>query len=209
MHVNYFQPSFNLLEKIRDGARVKKRYSPPATPCGRVIQHDEISVVVKNELREYRRDLTRWGCCVLYGRHSRRWHRCPHPSSRKLLTGKALTGFWPACPACGNKAKHDPLTRCEFARPGTGVPVKILLKACGATCCCGCRGSRHQRQGSAKLREAYPCRFGDAHLRTLQRRVKDWRGVMAKRLVYAASDEPTSERSEKVDLVLVGVGNKG
>ena len=31
----------------------------------------------------------------------------------------------------------------------------------------------------------------------------------AKRLVYAASDEPASERSEKVELVLVGVGNKG
>ena len=31
----------------------------------------------------------------------------------------------------------------------------------------------------AKLREAYPGRFSDAHLRTLQRRVKDWRGVMA------------------------------
>ena len=61
----------------------------------------------------------------------------------------------------------------------------------------------------AKLREAYPGRFGDAHLRTLQRRVKDWRGVMAKKLVYAASDEPASERSEKVELVLVGVGNKG
>ena len=61
----------------------------------------------------------------------------------------------------------------------------------------------------AKLPEAYLGRFGDAHLRTLQRRVKDWRGVMAKRLVYAASDEPASERSEKVKLVLVGVGNKG
>ena len=30
---------------------------------------------------------------------------------------------------------------------------------------------------------------------------------MAKRLVYAASDGPTSERSEKVELVLVGLGN--
>ena len=61
----------------------------------------------------------------------------------------------------------------------------------------------------AKLREAYPGRFSDAHLRTLQRRVKDWRGVMAKRLVYPTSDEPASERSEKVELVLVGMGNKG
>ena len=60
-----------------------------------------------------------------------------------------------------------------------------------------------------KLREAYPGRFEDAQLRTLQRRVKDWRGVMVKGLLYAASDEPASEPSEKVDLVLVGVGNKG
>ena len=60
----------------------------------------------------------------------------------------------------------------------------------------------------AKLREAYPGRFGDAQLRTLQRRVKDWRGVMAKGLIYAASDDPLSEPSEKAELVLVGVGNK-
>ena len=43
----------------------------------------------------------------------------------------------------------------------------------------------------------------------LHRRVKDWRGVMAKRLVYAESDEPASERSEKLQIVLVEVGNKG
>ena len=41
------------------------------------------------------------------------------------------------------------------------------------------------------------------------RRVRDWRGVMAKRLVYGASAEPASERSKKLELVLVGVGNKG
>ena len=32
---------------------------------------------------------------------------------------------------------------------------------------------------------------------------------MAKGLLYAASDELVSERSEKMELVLVGVGNKG
>ena len=61
----------------------------------------------------------------------------------------------------------------------------------------------------AKLREPYPGRFGDAQLRTLQRRVKGWLGVMAKGLLDAASDEPVSEPSEKVELVLIGVGNKG
>ena len=28
---------------------------------------------------------------------------CPHLSSKKLLTQKALTGFWAVCPACGNR----------------------------------------------------------------------------------------------------------
>ena len=43
LHVNYFQFSFKLLEKIRDGARVIKRYSPPATPCDRLMQGDTIT----------------------------------------------------------------------------------------------------------------------------------------------------------------------
>ena len=43
LHVNYFQPSFKLLEKIRDGAGVIKRYSPPATPCDRLMQGDTIT----------------------------------------------------------------------------------------------------------------------------------------------------------------------
>jgi hypothetical protein len=37
LFVNYFQPSFKLAEKHRDGARVRKRYHPPATPCQRLI----------------------------------------------------------------------------------------------------------------------------------------------------------------------------
>ena len=40
------------------------------------------------------------------------------------------------------------------------------------------------------------------------RRVRDWRGIMAKGLVYAASAEPASERRKKVELVLVRVVNK-
>ena len=47
LHFNYFQPAFKLLEKIRDGSRVIKRYSPPAISCDRVMQHDEISAEVK------------------------------------------------------------------------------------------------------------------------------------------------------------------
>ena len=84
-------------------------------------------------------DRLRWCCCVPCGRHSRRWQQCPHLSSRKLLTLKAFTGFWPACPASGSRGKFGPLTRREFARLATGISGRIPSKACGAKCFCGCR----------------------------------------------------------------------
>src|SRR5258705_6478778 len=38
LHVNYFQPSFKLKEKRREGARVIKRYHLPATPYERALR---------------------------------------------------------------------------------------------------------------------------------------------------------------------------
>ncbi len=37
LFVNFFQPSFKLAEKSRDGAKVRKRYHPPATPYQRLL----------------------------------------------------------------------------------------------------------------------------------------------------------------------------
>lgn len=42
LFVNFFQPSFKLLEKRREGAQVTKRYHPPLTPYQRVLAHPEI-----------------------------------------------------------------------------------------------------------------------------------------------------------------------
>ena len=58
----------------------------------------------------------------------------------------------------------------------------------------------------ARLSAAHPERFSDAQLRNLQRRVKDWRGVMAKKLVYAAPDKPVLEARDRGELVLTGTG---
>ena len=37
LFVNFFQPSFKLADKVRDGAKVKKKYHPPATPYQRML----------------------------------------------------------------------------------------------------------------------------------------------------------------------------
>ena len=39
------------------------------------------------------------------------------------------------------------------------------------------------------LQHEHPERFPDGQLRTLQRRVREWRQVMARKLVYACTDE--------------------
>ena len=54
LHVNFFQPSFKLIDKTRDGATTVKHYSQPSTPCDRLIQHDETSDEMRATLNEYR-----------------------------------------------------------------------------------------------------------------------------------------------------------
>jgi hypothetical protein len=52
LFVNFFQPSFKLAEKHRQGAQVSKRYHPPQTPCERLLQAESLSEGAKVKLRE-------------------------------------------------------------------------------------------------------------------------------------------------------------
>ena len=57
LYVNYFQPSFKLLEKNREGSVTIKRYSPPATPCDRLLQHEAVRDETKEQLTQDRASL--------------------------------------------------------------------------------------------------------------------------------------------------------
>jgi hypothetical protein len=48
---NLFQPSFKLRQKTRIGARVIKRYHPPAIPAARVLAHATADDENKDKLR--------------------------------------------------------------------------------------------------------------------------------------------------------------
>lgn len=52
LYVNFFQPSFKLKEKRREGAKVIKRYHPPATPNERALNHPSLEQTIKRRLRE-------------------------------------------------------------------------------------------------------------------------------------------------------------
>jgi hypothetical protein len=52
LFVNFFQPSFKLAEKHREGAHVSKRYHPPQTPCERLLLAESLPDAAKTKLRE-------------------------------------------------------------------------------------------------------------------------------------------------------------
>ena len=54
-----------------------------------------------------------------------------------------------------------------------------------------------------RLQADHPDRFSRANLRTLQRRVQQWRGIMANKLVYAASEATLSDRAGMPEMALV------
>ena len=57
LYVNFFQPSFKLKEKRREGAKVIKRYHDPATPFERALAHPRVTKAVKVRLRQMHRTL--------------------------------------------------------------------------------------------------------------------------------------------------------
>jgi len=57
LFVNFFQPSFKLAAKARDGAKVRKRYHPPATPCQRLMADARTSEEVRGRVEELRTTL--------------------------------------------------------------------------------------------------------------------------------------------------------
>src|SRR4030081_1386788 len=51
LYVNFFQPSFKLKEKRREGAKVIKRYHAPASPYERALGHRHVSRKIKQRWR--------------------------------------------------------------------------------------------------------------------------------------------------------------
>ena len=57
-----------------------------------------------------------------------------------------------------------------------------------------------------RLQSTYSDRFGRCHLRTLQRRVQQWRGIMESKLVYPISSETTWDEHSLPELELIESG---
>ena len=71
LYINFFQPSFKLKSKQRDGARVHKVYFTPATPCDRRLADSSVGPVIREKLATQFIASTPCGSCKRSGLPSR------------------------------------------------------------------------------------------------------------------------------------------
>ena len=189
LFVNVFQPSFKLAEKTRVGARVHKRYHAPATPCARLLASDAIPAAMKDRVRALAGTLDPLG--LLDEVRAVQRHLAglaagstihPMPQRDADLDGflRSLALAWragevrPTHRPRKRPPRHWRTRRDPFET--TWPRVVEWLEA---------EPHRTAKELFDRLRREHPGMFPPGQLRTLQRRVKDWRRLAARRLVFA------------------------
>jgi len=188
--VNFFQPSFKIIEKSREGARVRKRYASPKTPCARLLECDEISEGMKERLREIARELDplklldeiRGAQQQLVDIADGVSNHVAYVDRSNADLGRFLSGLATAWQDGEIRPTHrrKPRTRRywrtredPFAEVWTEVSTWLESEP-----------DRTAKELFERLQAKYPSTFQPGQLRTLQRRVKEWRTAQARKLVF-------------------------
>ena len=202
LFVNFFQPSFKLAEKSRDGAVVRKRYHPPATPYQRLLVDARVPEEVRTRLRATHAALDPVRLLreirAVQGRLVEIADRAvgveqPAPTAptlQEFLAG--LRTAWrqgEVRPTA--KPKPKPKEKRLRRRPDPLVAVTPELHGWFLA-----EPWRTSRELLVRLQAEMPGTYPDKLLRTLQRRVKQWRREAAHQLVFgtaAAGGTPTCD----------------
>ena len=204
LYVNFFQPSFKLLSKTRDGAKIKKKYHKPATPCERLMAHASVSDAAKEALRA---ELAPLDPAELLHQIREGQAALAALSSGDLSHGpdrQSLEEFLAKLPELWREGEVRPTHRQRSSSPRTWRTRKDPFEEVWPEILVWLQ---HDPDSTAKslmerLQHDYPGRFPDVQLRTLQRRIREWRHVMAKSLVHGirdgngADEEPIGRRGE-------------
>jgi hypothetical protein len=206
LYVNFFQPSFKLAGKQRDGTLVRRRYHPPLTPCQRLLTSPLVNERLKEKLRQQFKALdpvallknlrdVQNELAALADDNS----RPPARTSEDLAAFlNGLTTAWQNLdrPPRGRRnaviqhswrTRIDPFTHTwplveEWLRIEPDISAKTLMH---------------------RLCEQFPNVYPTgAQLRTLQRRVQLWRNEQVKRLIFesagghvVSSETPSSSQN--------------
>ena len=187
LYVNFYQPSFKLRSKKREGAKVKKTYFKPATPAARLVEHPAVEEATKEVLRS---QCSRLDPLQLL-------HRIRDSQSALAALSSGSPGSGPGRESLDQFLAHLPkLWRDGEVRPThrSAAPQarwwrthKDPFEAVWSEILLWLQESPDATAKSLfeQLGRKYPGQFLEGQLRTLQRRIREWRRVMARKLVYA------------------------
>jgi len=187
LFVNFFQPSFKLAKKERDGARVRKHYHPPATPCQRLLADPRTPEVVRRRVADLHATLdpiallremrsAQQQLVEVADRSIEAPAAVAAPPIETFLAG--LRTAWKegdVRPTARPKAKQKRGRR----RPDPLVAVTAQLREWFEA-----EPWRTARELLERLQAAHPGAYPDGLLRTLQRRLKIWRSEKAHAMVF-------------------------
>jgi hypothetical protein len=207
LFVNFFQPSFKLAEKSRDGARVKKRYHPPATPYQRLIADPRTSEEARLRLAAINTNLDPVGLL----KEIRVVQQQLVEISDRPVTGEIppimestleqfLSGLRTAWREGESRPTSKPKTKAKRGRrrPDPLAEVTTLMREWFEA-----EPWKTSRELLERLQAEQPGDYPHGLLRTLQRRLKVWRGEAAHKMVFggdvsgaeaSASDELATTR---------------
>lgn len=191
LYVNYFQPSFKLLDKRRVGAKVTKRYDKPTTPCDRLLADESVDAATKGALREYRVTLDPVALLHTIRETQAALAALTSPEAPGAPARESLEQFLSSLPTLWRLGEVRPTHAPKSKRPRTWRTRKDPFEGVWSDVL---TWLQQEPDVTAKalferLQALRPGQYSDGQLRTLQRRVSDWRAVMAKQLVYNIPDE--------------------
>ena len=210
LFVNFFQPSFKLADKHRDGSRIVKRYLAPQTPAARLMSTEDVSTEIKTRLRELAEGLDPLRLLdeIRAMQHHlaalARGERMHTPAVRDADLTEFLAGL-----ALAWKAGEVRPTHAPKARPARTWRTRIDAFQEVWTEMLVWLEAEPDQTGIdlfARLQHVYPGRFPDGQLRTLQRRLADWRLEASYRLVFRDLHPQASSQPESTPHEVVGGG---
>jgi hypothetical protein len=188
LHVNFFQPSFRLLKKVREGAKVRKYYHPPETPCDRILANPHVSqerkqllldqranldpVLLLKDIREAQGELAQF---VDEARRDELQENKNVGAFLSLLARQWKTGEEPRATHLKKKQKKPRKPRESVDAFATVWPdIEQQLNK---------QPDLNAKELFYGLQAKYPGAFKAGQLRTFQRRVRNWRSKHAEELL--------------------------
>jgi hypothetical protein len=188
LFVNFFQPSFKLARKTRDGAKVKKTYHPPATPYQRLLADTRTSEEVRRRVAATFETLDpvrllqtiRVAQQELVDIADR-----PTATETAAPTTPTLEQFLSGLPTAWRDGEVRPTNRPKQKAPrGRRRPDPFVTVTARVREWFEAEPWRTSRELFERLQEEQPGAFPDGQRRTLQRRLKEWRREMAHKRVF-------------------------